>query len=319
MFPRRLIALTFAGLVSALSAGDVVSTAVYARVGNGYQRARAKDGSFKPEYFALANGGRIGGTMWDNTVDRVSYREVATVALQFLAQQNYHYAQTKGQAKLLLMLQWGNTIAPNGTNYSLDVGAAGRAMADLKALMQGSGMEKSLLDQSHGADPMAQGDAAIIGDAKARMEMALLQLITDNRLRDQINESNARILGYRDDLAASSDIRRWAGGGDRYMDLITDVEESRYYIVISAYDFRDLTERNKRTLLWQTRVSVRSPGNRFDDSFAAMLKGAAKYFGQDSGRLIRGEESKGTVELGDLKILGEAKEPAPSNQEEPKR
>ena len=38
-----------------------------------------------------------------------------------------------------------------------------------------------------------------------------------------------------------------------------------------------------------------------------MLKGASKYFGQDSGRLVRGEESKGTVELGDMKFLGEAK------------
>ena len=166
---------------------------------------------------------------------------------------------------------------------------------------------------------MTQGDAGVMGDMKSRIEMAMLQLMADNRMRDSINESNARILGYKDDLADSDDIRRWAGGGDRYTDLIYDVEESRYYIVISAYDFRDLTERNKKTLMWQTRVSVRSPGNRFDDSFAAMLKSASKYFGQDSGKLIRGEESKGTVELGNLEILGEAKDLSPSEREEPKK
>jgi hypothetical protein len=92
----------------------------------------------------------------------------------------------------------------------------------------------------------------------------------------------------------------------------------RYYIVISAYDFPELLKQEKKKLLWQTRVSVRSPGNRFDDSFAAMLKGAAKYFGQDSGRLIRGEESKGTVELGELKYLGEAKEQEKSPTQERK-
>lgn len=129
-------------------------------------------------------------------------------------------------------------------------------------------------------------------------------------MRDRVNEHNARVLGYMDDLAETNDIRRWAGGGDRFNDLIADVEEARYYIVISAFDFRELTKANKRKLLWQTRVSVRAPGNRFDDSFAAMLKGASRYFGQDSGRLIRGEESKGVVELGDLKFLGEVKEPA---------
>jgi hypothetical protein len=61
-------------------------------------------------------------------------------------------------------------------------------------------------------------------------------------------------------------------------------------------------------------VSVRSPGNAFDASVAAMLKSAAPYFGQNSGKLVRGEESKGTVELGDLKFLGEAKESAPTKQ-----
>ena len=139
----------------------------------------------------------------------------------------------------------------------------------------------------------------------------------ENRARDQINLPNAKLLGYLDEINDADGIQRWAGGGDRYNDLIADVEESRYYIIISAYDFPELVKHDKKKLLWQTRVSVRAPGNRFDDSFAAMLKGAAKYFGQDSGRLIRGEESKGTVELGDLKYLGEAKEPVPAKAGQP--
>jgi hypothetical protein len=90
---------------------------------------------------------------------------------------------------------------------------------------------------------------------------------------------------------------------------MTDVKESRYYVIISAYDFRAATEQGRQKLLWVTRVSVRTPGNAFDDSVAAMLKNASPYFGRESGRLIRGEEMKGTVELGDLKFLGEAKGP----------
>jgi hypothetical protein len=141
-------------------------------------------------------------------------------------------------------------------------------------------------------------------------ETILLALMQANRARDQINAANARVLGYFDDLNESNDIRRWAGGGDRYDQLIADVEEGRYYIVISAYDFPELLKTEKRKLLWQTRVSVRTTGNRFDDSALAMMKSASKYFGQDSGRLIRGEETKGSVEMGDIKFMGEAKEPA---------
>ncbi len=300
-------------LLVALPAAETVATAVYSRVGNGYKRERHKDGSFKPEYYAFANGGRIAGTMGDITVDRVTYPEVAVIAMRLLAQQNYHYAQSSGQAELLLVLQWGNTIAPNMGNYQLGVNQAASIYSDLTAMIGPQGMgsrERGMASAGSNMDGSPVRKEGEDPSVPQRFESAMLQLLQNNRIRDQINEHNARVLGYMDDLAETNDIRRWAGGGDRFNDLIADVEESRYYIVISAYDFRELTERKKKKLMWQTRVSVRAPGNRFDDSFAAMLKGASKYFGQNSGRLIRGEESKGVVELGDLKFLGEVKEPA---------
>ena len=139
------------------------------------------------------------------------------------------------------------------------------------------------------------------------MESQFVKSLADDRVRDELNKRNAQVLGYMDDLSDSNDIRRYAGGGDRYNDLITDVEESRYYIVITAYDFAELTQKNNKKVLWQTRVSVRSPGNSFDSTVAAMLKSASKYAGQNTGHVIRGEETKGTVELGELKYLGEAK------------
>ena len=264
---KRSIRFLICGLVlvTGLGAEETVATALYARVGNGYKRQQAKDGSFKPEYYALSNGGRLDGTTADNTVDRVTYPEVATIASRLLAQQNYHYAEREEQATLLIVLQWGNTITFNRINYD-----------------------------------------------QAVKEKDMGKIILLNQQRDQINEHNARVLGYLDDLAEVNDIRRWAGGGDNYNDLIADVEEARYYIMISAYDFRDLAKRGRRTLLWQVRVSVRSPGNSFDDSFVPMLKSASKYFGQDSGKLMREEQEKAKVELGDLKFLGEAKEPSPS-------
>jgi hypothetical protein len=302
------------------AAADTVATAVYAKIGNGYTRAKAKDGTFRPEYYALSNGGRIFGTSGDITVDRVTYPQVAEIAMKLLAQQNYHYAQSKEQAKLLLVLQWGNTIASNGTDYQLSVTQAAAAYTDLVSVIGPQGMGSV---ERSGAGPLGGSNAD--GSPTAgpgtdpsvveRFEMAMLKLLTDNRARDQVNELNAKVLGYVDELADSNDIRRWAGGGDRYNDLIADVEEARYYIVISAYDFPELLKSQKRKLLWQVRVSVRAPGNSFDDSVAAMLKGASKYFGQDSGRIVRGEEAKGTVELGDLKFLGEAKD-APQSRAE---
>ncbi len=282
---------------SNLVAVETVATAVYARVGKDYKREKQNDGSFKPEFYGLANGGRIAGTGSDLTVDRVTYPEVAQIAARLLAQQNYHYAQSAKQADLMIVLHWGTTIAFNSGNYSQAVNQVATSMAGNGPQGMGS------LERNMSAVPT---DGA--GGGGGVDEGAMLMLMAENRARDQINRPNARLLGYIDDINESNDIRRWAGGGDRYNDLIADIEESRYYIIVSAYDFDQLVNHQKKVLRWQTRVSVRAPGNRFDDSFAAMLKGASKYFGQDSGRLVRGEESKGTVELGDLKFLGEAKE-----------
>jgi hypothetical protein len=292
------------------AADDMVSTAVSAHVGNGYKREKLKDGSFKAEYYALSNGGRIAGTTSDKTVDRVTYPQVAEIAMRLLAGQNYHYAKKADQAKLLLVLYWGNTIAFNRPTYDQGVASASRAMENLKTMQR----------ESAGA---AAGGLSAVGEEAAgdfeaaAFESEMLLLAMQNRARDQVNEANAKILGYLDDINDANGIQRWAGGGDRYDDLIGDVEESRYYIVILAYDFAELTKQNKKKLLWTTRVSVRTPGNRFDDSYMAMLKSASKFFGQDSGKLIRGEQTKGTVELGDLKFLGEAKPNEAGSKVEP--
>jgi hypothetical protein len=303
---------------------EKVVTAVYGRVGNGYKREKAKDGSFKPEYYALSNGGRVAGTTSDTTIERVTYQEVADIAMKLLATRNYHYAKSAEQAKLLLVLNWGRTLAPNGAN----VGGAGVAVQNFKAAQQDLDTKLAAMQKEEGLVPSYAGENRVanasnglgksiqfatnedvaVAHAAGAVENQFAQSQANDRVRDQLNEKNARVLGYLDELADSNDIRRYAGGGDRYSDMIAEVEESRYYIVISAYDFRELTGKNKKKLLWQTRVSVRSPGNSFDDSIAAMLKSASRYFGQNSGKLIRGEETKGTVELGELKYLGEAKE-----------
>jgi hypothetical protein len=300
------------GLLAAISpqlvaAEATVATAVSSRTGNGYMRERLPDGSFKTEFYALSNGGRVAGTTSDATVDKVTYPEVADIAIRLLAGQNYRYAAKASDAKLLVVLYWGTTIGFNGGNYSNQVNSAAAALGNLKA--QGGG-SANVPGQAGGFS--AGAESAEVAAAGGVFEDEMFRLLSENRARDQINLPNAQLLGYLDEINRADGIQRFVGAGDRYNDLIADIEESRYYIIISAYDFPALVKNGKKNLLWSTRVSVRSPGNRFDDSVMAMMKSAAKYFGQNSGKLVRGEESKGTVEMGDVKFMGEAKDAAPA-------
>jgi hypothetical protein len=305
--------------------GDTVATVVYSRVDRSYKRAKTNDGSFKPEYYALSNGGRIYGTASDITVDRVTYPQVAEIAMKLLAQQNYRYAQTKEQARLLLVLNWGNTIAPNGMHQQQNVASLRDAISSLETAQialnekvpgtyEGQDVAKNATAGFSRHPSFATNEEMAVVHTAGSVEAGYLRSLVDDRVRDELNTRNARVIGYLDELADANDIRRHAGGGDRYNDLITDVEESRYYIVVSAYDFKELTEKKKQKLLWQTRVSVRAPGNAFNETYLAMLKSASRYFGQNSGRLVRGEESRGQVELGELKYLGEVSEPAKSKE-----
>lgn len=294
-----LLALRLSPLLHA--ADDTVSTAVFSRVSKEYQRERLPGGGFKPEYYAIANGGMVGGTTRDQTVERVTYPEMAELVMRELARQGYHYAQSAGQASLMLVLHWGNTLPYNDINFRQSLGPASQAMAALQQL-KNSNASQSDIDR-------AQGDLD-----------AMLDLVEMERLmRNTYVAPNARLLGYIEDINDSNDIRRLTSvGDDRYRDMMADVEESRYYVIVSAYDFQELTKHGKQKLLWVTRVSVRSPGNSFDESVSAMLKNASHYFGRESGKLVRGEELRGRVELGDLKFLGEARESSAVKPEDKK-
>jgi hypothetical protein len=315
VFCRGLIVgwLGLAGPV--LLAGDIsIATAVSARAGNGYQRESGADGSFKPEYYAISNGGRVYGTTTDTTIDRVTYPEVAAIAMRLLAGQNYHLGRNSGEATLLIVLQWGATLTYNRGNYENRVNAVGTAFGNLRYAEIAAFGDKKLPPGGRGLYPRGSGPemgegAALAAAAESSFESEMLQLMVENRMRDHINQPNARLLGFVDEIDGASRIPRHTAAATRYDDLIADIEDPRYYIIVSAYDFQELHKNNKKKLLWVTRVSVSARGNGFDDSAAAMLKSAAKYFGQDSGKLIRGQEDKGTVQLGDVEFMGEAKNP----------
>ena len=255
-------------------------TAVHSKTLNGYQRAKGADGRFKPEYYALSIGGKLSGTLSDSSIEKVPVPQLAGVLGQFLAQQNYHLAPDAKSTDLLLLVNWGKTNAYRD--------------ADLTSAINRYGSATSTKPGS--------GDVDQIAGAVA--EIAML-----NRLRDLANEGNARLLGYIDEVNRISDHRIWSAGGNYYQELIGDLEDPRYYLFVSAYDFSELARKKNPKLLWCTRVSIRAPGSSFERDFAAMLAKAAHHFGQDSGGLLRRYDPRGRVDIGDIEVIGMSSTP----------
>ncbi|MFA5056883.1 MAG: hypothetical protein WC485_02115 [Opitutaceae bacterium] len=263
---------------SASLAGDEVVTAVFSSVHNGYTRTRLPDGSFKPETYAFGEGVFGEGRMRDSSIDKLPFLELATALSRHLARQQYLPAKTPAAANLLIVVSWGTSIPYDEPGYQA-------GLADLQAASMPS------------AEGMPMGNTS---GASSMLSML-------NTLRDKANARNAALLGYSSELSRVSALHPFLGLLSRtthYSDLISDLEEDRYYVILAAYDFPLAWEKKQLKLLWVTRVSLRMHRNGFDKRLDDMARSASRYFGQDSPGLVRqpvDHDSK--IEIGEPKVI----------------
>ena len=282
-----VIGVCVAGLSGSLpgrAADNEVITTVYSTAFNGYVRSKAPDGSFKPETYAFAEGKYMSGQTRDASIDNFPFLKLARLLAPYLGRQDYLPTSKLEQTDLLIVVYWGTTIPYDQGTYRNAVNGLGSAITAASA---GAGSN---------ALQTAQGDD---------LAGALMELNMENRARDQTNARNAALLGYLPEMKRSSDTMRVAGLGSYFDDLVSDVEEDRYFVILAAYDYRAAWKEKHRKLLWMTRVSISTRGNRFDEQLEAMIRSASRYFGQNSPGLIRQGVPEGKVEVGEPKVIGE--------------
>lgn len=318
---RILLAWGFGlGAAETLEAQDTITTAVFSQADKGYKRKKAADGGWEREYYAMSNGGLLPGTVKDGTIDKVRFASLAGMLAEHLAKQGYWPATDGREPNLLIVIHWGTTIPFNDGTYRGNIENASGAMNALSEMnrnLTGPQMPPAGADGSPPQSAISLTGSAEDMQRQAAADAVASAMITQdlfNKARDQANERNAKLLGYLQEINEASGIQRLAGAGDKYNDLIGDVEESRYYVIISAYDFRSTVREKKPKLQWVTRVSIRSPGNSFEGRMATMVANASRYFGRESGRLVRQYERTGTVEIGEATVVGTVGDPGAAQQ-----
>jgi hypothetical protein len=106
-------AMLFVGQPPARAAeGAEGITAVSSEVSKAYSRVMLPDGTFKPEDYAFGDGGYLGGPFRDETIDKMSFLDIARVVAVPLAEQKYFPAKDPDRTRLLIMLFWGTTVTP---------------------------------------------------------------------------------------------------------------------------------------------------------------------------------------------------------------
>jgi len=257
-------------------------TAVASRVSKDYVRAKLPDGSFEYEAYAFGNGGDSGGPVRDDSIDKLGFLDIARILAQPLAQQRYVCAKSPEQTRLLIMVYWGTTSAPEPVSTS-------DAYLNYQIAM---GEYKQLLSEKDFAD------------ADAILSAGLQTLKMENSRRAQIDYKNANLLGYNSPdgtaLIGTAEGNQLEFTALRHSrnDLVPEIETSRYFVVLLAYDFQLMWKQKKHKLLWETRFSINQPRNDFGKALPAMAHFASRYFGQGSEGLVRQFIREGHVDVG---------------------
>lgn len=289
--------------MQAASAPDSVVTAVFSRSFNNYERAMRADGSPEPQTYVIAKGGYTPGVGPDESIDHVKFAGIVRVLGGYLAKQGYFPAKDPKTADVMLVVHWGKTIPGNNGLYQ------GLTIDGLQAFSQVMLQAKAAAVPPPSYLSMAGGVTRVQGVAELLRnqnsdEGSLVYMRFVEDMRGAANQYNANLLGYTGELQRRNNISLWAGGGTAYSDLIDDLEQDRYYLTLTAFDFQEALRHDRKKGLWRTIVSIAARDNRFDEKLAVMAAQAARYFGRDSGHLVRQFEYTPHVELGDLKALG---------------
>lgn len=301
VFWRVLRAILLAGgaVAGTVQAEDQASeiTAVFATVANGYERTRLPDGTFKPETYAFGEGGFTGIPLRDESVDGQSFLKIARTIAPVLDRVGYVNSHDPAKTDLLIMVYWGTTGTDARSSGGYSIGAAPLAPPPPPppVIVTGTGQAVVVAAAPPPSRPTSSPEQSAF-DAVAGAQ---------NRQRDRDNLRNAQMLGYDEELGRASarpDSRR-------YLDLVDEIEDTRYFVVLRAYDFQLKWKEKQRKALWEVSYSIRARDHLFGDALVAMTDMASRHFGQDSKGLVRRAVPVGRVELGETIFKG-VSEPA---------
>jgi hypothetical protein len=286
-------------LVALVLAAPTVSRAeqfeaVMGRKSPDYVRAKLPDGSFQDEYYAFGKGGYWSGPVNDKTIDKMDFMDVARVISKPLAAQHYVPARDPKTTKLLIMVYWGTTSAPEKASDSVAYQTANQAQVQLATIQ--SQITNKILPAQAGEELRSQADD--------QLSTAIQGVQAENRMRDNVDRRNAMMLGFDSEWNDTFSAQNGTALEVRKRDMLDELEEYRYFVVLMAYDFQILLKEKKHKLLWETRFSIRQHVNSFDEQLPAMALQASHYFGRDSNGLLHDSLPEGNVEIGDIKDLG---------------
>jgi hypothetical protein len=297
------LASTAVPQAAAEQASDQI-TAVAAKTSPDYARVRRKDGTYAPETYAFGEGGHVGGPMVDASIDPMKFMDVARTIAVPLAERDYIPSHDPKATKLLIMVYWGLTDVPaplNSSSWVSNLSDVENKAANYRSAAASTGGSGSR--GFHSPNSNAGVPDWLLDQMSAQETIMNLE----NQERARRDFLNACMLGYDAEGVIGTDYGNNLRGSPMAMhrdELVGEIEDNRYFVVLMAYDFQILWKQKEHKLLWETRFSLCQRHNNFDTSLEGMARAASPYFGQNSSGLVHRPVPVGNVDIGPLKVIG---------------
>ncbi|MEO6003895.1 MAG: hypothetical protein ABIZ04_12565 [Opitutus sp.] len=304
---RILIGALLAGSgMGGVRAEENEITAISSKVSDDYIRTKQSGGSFQPETYSFGQGGHWTGNRADLSIDKLTILDVGHVIAVPLAGQQYFPSHDPQTTKLLIMVYWGTTRPPEHPSSSASMRGGAQASVNL-SIANGALKNATMVKSLQGGASLLAGAQEDLDEAQSQMSVMIMTIAMENKIRDRDDRQNVKLLGFDSDWNRTHQDyfgSRLGAMRIRQQDIVDELEEARYFVVLMAYDFQLMWKQKKTKLLWETRFSIREHGNEFDRQLSAMAQQAAKYFGQDSKGVLRKPLPNVRVDLGETKVVG---------------
>lgn len=245
-----------------------------------YVRTKRADGTYQPETYTFGQGEFGSGRLKDASIDPLSFNQIARILTGPLAEQGYVPSRTAAETKLLIVVHWGTTIPFDDGQYRSGLNAISSVMSQ-----QGPNLTPLVPTGPNGISGDSSLQAALNNAQQSELTSMFMMQEQFNRLRDRANDRNARLLGYAPSLARFGDMPGPLQSVRN--DLVSEIEDDRYYVILAAFDFQPLWKKKEKRILWITRFSMRAQGHRFDRDLEAMARIASSHFGRATRDLVR--------------------------------
>lgn len=248
--------------------------AVQATASREYTLSRADVEAGEIQTYHLIKGKYFGGNVDDQSLEEVSFADIARELAANLERQNFLPEADPERGDLLIMVHYGATIVT-----TID-GSFNQPTIDtyIPPVKTASG---EVYDYNLSREAISESVGKVLPDERAFLEEKYFR---------------AKILGI-DDLFDPT-----VSSYDAYIQEV-NAAEGRYFFVMTAFDL-PLLRQSEKKVLWTTRYNVRMIGQPFDQAVKELNLVASDYFGKNfDGIISKRVTDDSQVEIGEIEVI----------------